>query len=258
MKYARIAINDEVHWGAVDGDAVEVLAGTPYERAVGTGRVEALEHVRLLAPVAPSKIFCLGRNYAEHVAEMGYQPLEGPSVFMKGSTTVIGPGEPVVLPPQSMDPVIEHEAELAIVIGRPARFVAAADAAEVILGYACADDVSARTLQRGDPHPTRGKGFDTFCPVGPWIDTQVDPIAGTSIRCSVNGELRQDASTAQMIHGIPELIEYLSGFATLLPGDLILTGSPGGSGPLAPGDRVEIEIGGIGTLVHGVLASDRP
>jgi 2-keto-4-pentenoate hydratase/2-oxohepta-3-ene-1,7-dioic acid hydratase in catechol pathway len=152
---------------------------------------------------------------------------------------------------------VEHEAELAIVIGKSARFVSAAAAEDHILGYTCANDVSARDLQRGDPHPTRGKGFDTFCPVGPWIETDLDVAAGVRLRCSVNGVLRQDGSTADMTYDVPFLIEYLTGFATLHPGDLILTGSPGGTEPLHPGDRIDIEIDGIGTLTNGVVDGER-
>jgi 2-keto-4-pentenoate hydratase/2-oxohepta-3-ene-1,7-dioic acid hydratase in catechol pathway len=187
---------------------------------------------------------------------MGYTHDGSPSVFMKGPSTIIGPGDDIVLPPRSLSTHVEHEAELAIVIGKTARFVSAATAADCILGYTCANDVSARDLQRSDPHPTRGKGFDTFCPVGPWIETDLDPTAGIRLRCTVNGDLRQDASTSEMTYDIPFLIEYLTGFATLYPGDLILTGSPGGTEPLHPGDRIDIEIDGIGTLSNGVVDGD--
>lgn len=213
--------------------------------------------MRLLAPVTPSKIFCLGRNYAAHRAEMGYQHDGAPSVFMKGPTTVVGPGDDIVLPPRTMSTHVEHEAELAVIIGKTARFVSAADAPAYILGYTCANDVSARDLQRSDPQLTRGKGFDTFCPVGPWIETDLDPTKGVGFRCSVNGTLRQNGSTADMTYDVPFVIEYLSGFATLHPGDLILTGSPGGTERLHPGDRIDIEIDGIGTLSNGVISGER-
>ena len=205
--------------------------------------------------MTPSKIFCLGRNYADHRSEMGFQHDGSPSVFMKGPTTIVGPQDNIVLPPRSMSTHVEHEAELAIVIAKSARFVNAADASEYILGYTCANDVSARDLQRSDPQLTRGKGFDTFCPVGPWIETDLNPSAGVRLRCSVNGALRQDGSTADMTYDIPFLIEYLTGFATLCPGDLILTGSPGGTEPLNHGDQVDIEIDGIGTLTNSVVDS---
>ena len=205
-----------------------------------------------LAPAVPSKIFCLGRNYADHRTAMGYPTNDSPSVFMKGPSTIIGPGQQIVLPPPELSNHVEHEAELAVIIGVTARNVSAADAATHIFGYTCANDVSARDLQRSDPHPTRAKGFDTFCPVGPWIDTDVDPSNGITLRCNVNGETRQHGSTADMIHAVPELIAYLSGFATLHPGDLILTGSPGGTTPIRPGDRIDIHIDGIGTLTNTV------
>lgn len=258
MRYARVAVDGTPRWGVVHGDTVHLMDGTPYDGGQPTQTRLALADVRLLAPVTPSKIFCLGKNYQDHRAEMGYAHDGAPSVFMKGSTTIIGPGDDIVLPPLSMSTHVEHEAELAIVIGKPARFVSAENALDYILGYTCANDVSARDLQRGDPHPTRGKGFDTFCPVGPWIETDLDPISGVRLRCSVNGTLRQDGSTVDMTYGIPFLIEYLTGFATLLPGDLVITGSPGGTEPLHPGDRIDIEIDGIGMLTNGVVGADRP
>ncbi|MGH3642057.1 MAG: fumarylacetoacetate hydrolase family protein [Mycobacterium sp.] len=258
MRYARIAVDGASRWGVVSGDTVQLIDGTPYDGGQPGHTRLALADVRLLAPVTPSKIFCLGKNYHAHRVEMGFAHDGAPSVFMKGSTTVIGPGDDIVLPPLSLSTHVEHEAELAVVIGKSARFVSAADALDYVLGYTCANDVSARDLQRGDPHPTRGKGFDTFCPVGPWIETDLDPIGGVALRCSVNGSLRQDGSTADMTYGIPYLIEYLSGFATLLPGDLVITGSPGGTGALLPGDHVTVEIDGIGSLTNGVVGADRP
>lgn len=256
MRYARIEHHGSPRWAALRDNAFRFLEGSPYDGGRPAGPEHALDGVRLLAPVTPSKIFCLGRNYADHRSEMGYQHDGAPSVFMKGPSTVVGPGDDIVLPPTNLSTHVEHEAELAVVIGTTARFVAAADAVDYILGYTCANDVSARDLQRGDPHPTRGKGFDTFCPVGPWIDTDLDPTSGVRLRCSVNGALRQDASTMEMTYDIPFLIEYLTGFTTLNPGDLVLTGSPGGTEPLHPGDRVDIEIDGIGMLTNGVVAGE--
>ena len=258
MRYARVENQGTTRWATLHNNQIRLLDGSPYDGGRPEGPELTLQDVRLLAPVTPSKIFCLGRNYAAHRSEMGYEHDDAPSVFMKGPSTIIGPGENIVLPPRSMSTHVEHEAELAIVIGKPARFVSAAEATDYILGYTCANDVSARDLQRGDPQLTRGKGFDTFCPVGPWIETELDPVAGVRLRCSVNGTLRQDGSTADMTYGIPFLIEYLTGFATLYPGDLILTGSPGGTEPLHPGDQIDIEIDGIGTLTNGVVGADRP
>lgn len=258
MKYARVDIHGTPRWARLHDNLISLLDGSPYDGGEPDGTELALADARLLAPVIPSKIFCLGRNYADHRSEMGYVHDGSPSVFMKGPSTIIGPGDNIVLPPRTMSTHVEHEAELAIVIGKSARHVSADDANDYILGYTCANDVSARDLQRSDPHPTRGKGFDTFCPVGPWIETDLDPAAGIRLRCSVNGVLRQDGSTADMTYGIPFLIEYLTGFATLNPGDLILTGSPGGTEPLHPGDNIEIEIDGIGTLTNEVISSPRP
>jgi 2-keto-4-pentenoate hydratase/2-oxohepta-3-ene-1,7-dioic acid hydratase in catechol pathway len=257
VKYARIETQGTTSWAAWNGDALRLLSGTPYDGGRPQGPELAPQDVQLLAPVTPSKIFCLGRNYAAHRSEMGYQHDGAPSVFMKGPTTIIGPGDNIVLPPRSLSTHVEHEAELAVVIGKTARFVSAADAFDYIIGYTCANDVSARDLQRGDPQLTRGKGFDTFCPVGPWIETELDLAGGVGLRCSVNGTLRQNASTADMTYDVPFVIEYLSGFATLHPGDLILTGSPGGTEPLHPGDRIDIEIDGIGTLTNGVVTGQR-
>ena len=254
MKYARVDFQGTPRWATLHDNRFHLLDASPYDGGRPEGTELTVQEVRLLAPVTPSKIFCLGRNYADHRAEMGYAHDGTPSVFMKGPSTIIGPGENIVLPPRRLSTHVEHEAELAIVVGKSARFVSAEDAYDFIFGYTCANDVSARDLQRSDPHPTRGKGFDTFCPVGPWIETDLDPESGVGLRCSVNGELRQDGSTADMTYGIPFLIEYLSGFATLYPGDLILTGSPGGTAQLIPGDRIDISIDGIGTLTNGVIS----
>lgn len=255
MRYARVSTNDEPSWAQLQDNTVRLLDGAPYDGGQATGVELLLADVDLLAPVTPSKIFCLGRNYAKHRTEMGYGHDGSPSVFMKGPSTIVGPGADIVLPPPSLTNHVEHEAELAVVIGTTARNVSAADAADVIFGYTCANDVSARDLQRSDPHPTRAKGFDTFCPVGPWLETDLSPAMALPLRCRVNGVLRQDDSTASMTYDIPFLIEYLSGFATLNPGDLILTGSPGGTEPLQAGDQVDVEIEGIGTLTNHVVVS---
>lgn len=246
-------VADTARWAALDEDTAVLLSGAPYNGGWPTGEEVAMRDVRLCAPVTPSKIFCLGRNYSDHRAEMGYTHDGSPSVFMKGPTTIIGPGDNIVLPPSALSSHVEHEAELAFVIGRQARFVNADDAMDYVFGFTCANDVSARDLQRSDPHPTRGKGFDTFCPIGPWIETDLDPTAGIRLRCSVNGVLRQDGNTADMTYDIGFVIEYLTGFATLLPGDLVLTGSPGGTEPIHPGDCIEITVDGIGTLTNGVV-----
>ncbi|WP_204250144.1 fumarylacetoacetate hydrolase family protein [Mycolicibacterium goodii] len=247
-------VDDSPRWAILEGDTLHLLSGAPYDDGWTTGEEVAWrDDVTLLAPATPSKIFCLGRNYSDHRREMGYAHDGSPSVFMKAPTTIIGPGDNIVLPPPTLSSHVEHEAELAFIIGKPARNVSAADAADYIYGYTCANDVSARDLQRSDPQLTRGKGFDTFCPIGPWIETDVDPIDGVRLRCSVNGTPRQDGNTADMTYDIGFIVEYLTGFATLYPGDLILTGSPGGTAPLHPGDSIDITIDGIGTLTNGVI-----
>jgi 2-keto-4-pentenoate hydratase/2-oxohepta-3-ene-1,7-dioic acid hydratase in catechol pathway len=257
VRFARVDVAGVPTWAALQENTARLLAGEPFDGGDGASGPEVrLADVRLLAPVMPSKIFCLGRNYADHRSEMGYQHDGAPSVFMKPPSTIAGPGDGIILPPDSLSRHVEHEAELAVVIGRTARFVAAADALAYVFGFTCANDVSARDLQRADPHPTRGKGFDTFCPVGPWIETDLALGDGLRLRCSVNGQVRQDALTTEMTYDVPFLIEYLSAFATLSPGDLILTGSPGGSGALRPDDRIDIHIDGIGTLTNFVAASD--
>lgn len=261
MRIARVEWNGAARWAVLRAGDWHLLAGSAHLDATGgvelapeTGRVLPAEEARLLAPAVPSKILCLGRNYADHILEMGYQRVDRPAVFMKPPTTVIGPGQSVVLPPPELSGRVEHEAEVAVVIGRVARNLTAAQAAGCVLGVTCADDVSARDLQRADPLPTRGKGFDTFCPLGPWIETGVDITADLTVTCHVNGVLRQRGSTRQMILGVAEFVSYVSRFATLLPGDVLLTGSPGGTGPLVAGDVVDIEVEGVGRLRHGVSA----
>jgi 2-keto-4-pentenoate hydratase/2-oxohepta-3-ene-1,7-dioic acid hydratase in catechol pathway len=257
MRYARVEVDGSARWAVIRDDDLWLLNGSPFDGAVESKEHVALTGSTLLAPVAPSKIVCLGRNYADHITEMGYVGSDAPSLFFKPLTTILEPGGTVVLPPASVSTSTEHEAELAVVIGKRARFVDAVDALDYVFGYTCADDVSARDLQRSDPHITRGKSFDTFCPLGPWIETDLDIDAGLGIRARVNGELRQDGTTRQMIFDVRYLISFISQFMTLLPGDVLLTGSPGGSGALMPGDTVEIEIDGIGTLTHSVAASSR-
>lgn len=256
MRYVRVETSGAARWGVLRGDDVELLSAAPYAGGELVGKSVRLDSVRLLAPAEPTKVLCLGRNFADHMAEMDMPVTDDFSVFMVSPTAIIGPGDDVMLPPARLDTEVQHESELAIVIGRKARHVKAADYRSVILGYTCADDVTARGLQRSDPHPTRAKGFDTFLPIGPWIETDIDPVAGIGIRLWVNDELRQDGNTITMIHDVPSLIEYMSEFTTLMPGDLILTGCPLGTGPIVAGDRVAIEIDGIGRLEHGVVPAD--
>jgi 2-keto-4-pentenoate hydratase/2-oxohepta-3-ene-1,7-dioic acid hydratase in catechol pathway len=251
MRLLRFRFGDRIATGAVEhgSDEVRVLKGTFFEDPLPTGEVVPLDDVHLLAPVLPSKLVCLARNYAAHAAEWGLDVPEEPMLFLKPSTAVIGPGDPIQLLPISRR--IDYEGELAVVIGRLARDVRAEDAGKYILGYTCANDVTLRDLQKKDDQWARAKGFDGSCPLGPWIETDLDPTDVT-IRTRLNGDVRQQASTTQMIHGVATLVEYVTTFMTLLPGDAILTGTPEGVGKLADGDVVEVEVEGIGVLRNGV------
>ncbi|MDH3943404.1 MAG: fumarylacetoacetate hydrolase family protein [Anaerolineae bacterium] len=208
-----------------------------------------LEKAKLLAPVEPGKIICVGRNYAAHAEEHDAEVPEVPLIFLKPPSAVIGPGDDILLPPQSKQ--VEHEAELAVVIGKQGKWIPAEKVGEHILGYTIANDVSARDLQRGDGQWTRGKGFDTFCPLGPWIETDFD-ASDALISCHVNDEMRQMASTRDMVFSIRQLIAFVSSVMTLNPGDILLTGTPSGVGKLEAGDNVHIEIEGIGRLSNPV------
>lgn len=218
-----------------------------------TGERKELDGVRLLAPVIPrSKIVAVGRNYAAHAAEMSEELPKTPLTFYKPNTSVIGPGEPIIYPAASRE--VSYEGELAVVIGRICKEVPVSRVSEVIFGYTVANDVTARDLQRTDVQWARAKGYDTFCPLGPWITTHqgLEEVASLAIRTSLDGELRQDGNTKDMIFTIPELVAYISSYTTLLPGDVILTGTPSGVGPMLPGQVVSIEIEGIGTLTNPV------
>lgn len=250
MKIVRVqAESGEIAYGAVEPEGIRLHQGTPFVAWEPGETVIPFEEARLLAPVFPTKVVCVGRNYAEHAAERHAEvPLE-PVLFLKPSTAVIGPDAPIIIPKEATE--VHHEAELAVVVGRVARFVRAEDASAYILGYTAANDVSARNLQASDGQWTRAKGFDTFCPLGPAVETEVDP-AGLRITCAVNGILRQEGSTDDMVFGVAELFEFITGVMTLLPGDVILTGTPAGVGPIVPGDRVEVEIERIGVLGNPV------
>ncbi len=213
-----------------------------------------LADLKLLPPVLPNKIICIGRNYAAHAAEHEVDVPAYPLIFLKPPSSIIGPGDPIVLPPQSRQ--VEHEGELALVIGKSGRWLQPDDATSIIFGYTIANDVTARDLQRQDGQWTRAKGFDTFCPIGPWIDTEFDPV-DTMLSCHVNEELRQMAPTRDMVFSIQDLIVYISSVMTLEPGDLILTGTPAGVGPILPGDRVSVNIERLGELSNPVIQEDR-
>ncbi len=242
--------------GEIDPDALVVgLAGDPlYAGVKPTEEQHRLADVRLLAPVLPrSKVVGIGRNYAAHAAEMGNEVPAEPLVFLKPNTSVVGPGDAVLYPPQSRE--VHFEGELAVVIGRICRDVPAERAAEVVFGYTVGNDVTARDLQRRDVQFTRAKGFDTFCPLGPWVETELDTSA-LRVRTFLNGDLKQDGSTTDLIFDIPTLIAHVSSVMTLLPGDVILTGTPEGVGPMEVGDEVDVVVEGIGTLTNTVKARD--
>jgi len=235
----------------VDGDDLVVLKGDPMFLGFETldERVP-LADVKLLAPVIPrSKVVAIGKNYRDHAAEMGGEAPAEPLLFLKPNTSVIGPGDSIVIPKQSSQ--VDHEGELAVVIGSIAKNVAEADAASVIFGYTVANDVTARDLQKVDGQWARAKGFDTFCPLGPVIETEFDP-AGKSIEVRVGGEVRQSGVLDDMVHSIAAIVAYASSVFTLLPGDVILTGTPAGVGPILAGEIVEVEIEGIGVLPNPV------
>ena len=256
MRIVRVD-RDGPRFGVLESDleTVSLLQDDPFgdQGVVRSGERVDLSASRILPPVAPSKIVAVGRNYRAHVQEMGLRSHEVPSVFLKPPQTLVADGGTVVLPPDSLTTHVEHEAELAIVIGRPARHARARDAWDHIFGFTCANDVSARDVQRSDPQLTRGKGFDTFCPLGPWVTTDLDP-ADLAVTTTVNGELRQAGRTSQLMRGVDELVAHVSQAMTLLPGDVILTGTPAGVGPLVVGDEVSVTIEGIGTLTNTVVA----
>src|SRR3954463_6160737 len=248
-------------FGVLEGDGlVAQIEGHPFGSISFTGQRYPRADVRLLSPILPSKGVCVGKNYADHVKEMntGDAPKE-PLIFLKPSTSVIGPDDAIRIPPGSTN--VHHEAELAVVIGaRGARNVTPEQALSSVLGYTIGNDVTERDMQRNDGQWTRGKGFDSFCPLGPWIETDLGALgldpAALEIPCDVDGERRQQGRTSQLIFSVPYLISYISQVMTLLPGDVVLTGTPSGVGPIAPGQRVDVTIEGLGTLSNTVAAAE--
>jgi 2-keto-4-pentenoate hydratase/2-oxohepta-3-ene-1,7-dioic acid hydratase in catechol pathway len=247
----RYQANQVVAYGMIVDRQVRHLSSEPWESLRPGPVVADLEDVTLLAPCLPSKVIAVGRNYAAHAAEHGANVPSEPLIFLKPPSAVIGPGQAIIYP-ERLSRQVDHEAELAVVIGRRARQVRREEALDHVFGYTCANDVTARDLQQRDEQWTRSKGFDTFCPLGPWIVTEFD-ITDVAVRCWVNAELRQDGRTGDMVFGVDELIAYASAVMTLEPGDLILTGTPAGVGPILPGDRVAVEIEGIGILENEVV-----
>ena len=254
MKIVRIdAEVDDITYGTVEPDGIRLYHGSPLFQWERSETVLPITEVKLLAPVIPTKVVAVGRNYADHAAEMSADLPDSPIIFLKPPTSVIGPLAPIRLPDQSNE--VHHEAELAVVMGKVTRNIDAEDAASHILGYTIANDVTARDLQRSDGQWTRAKGFDSFCPIGPAIDTEFDPTEPHQIVCTVGDEVRQDGSTADLVFGVADLVAFVSSVMTLLPGDIILTGTPSGVGPIRDGDRVEIEIEGIGVLMNPVVSA---
>ncbi len=233
------------------GYQVGRLEGSPFGEYRRLEAVFKFEEVQLLPPVLPGKILCIGRNYVAHAKEHDAEVPDVPLIFMKPITALIAHGEAIVLPPQSKQ--VEHEAELVVVIGKRGRWIPLEEALDYVYGYTIGNDVTARDLQRRDNQWTRAKGFDTFCPLGPWVETEFDP-ADRLIHCKVNGEMRQMGSTRDMVFNVRQLIAFISSVMTLEPGDVLMTGTPAGVGPLLPGDQVEVSIEGIGTLKNVVIA----
>ncbi len=246
MKIARFWANGQVGIGIVEGEEIWVCD----EALNKTEQLWYMDEVRLLAAAAPSKVVCVGRNYAEHAAELGNEVPKSPLLFLKAPSAIIASGDSIIIPSQSSQ--VEHEGELAIVIGRRAKDVADdEDALKYVLGYTCLNDVTARDIQRADVQFTRGKSFDTFCPIGPFVETELD-VSDVRVTCSVNGEIRQDGRTSQMVFPVEFLVRYISRQMTLMPGDVIATGTPSGVSKLEPGDVCEVTVEGIGTLKNPV------
>jgi 2-keto-4-pentenoate hydratase/2-oxohepta-3-ene-1,7-dioic acid hydratase in catechol pathway len=254
LRIIRYDAGGTPRWGVLGpDDMVYEAEGEPFGRS-GLRRGSAVApcgDVRLLAPVTPSKIVCVGRNYADHAAELGNPVPKEPLIFLKPPSSIVGPGAEVCYPEVSGR--VDPEAELVAVIGRSGRRVAVEDAMAMVAGYTCGNDVTARDLQKSDPQWTRGKGFDTFCPLGPWVDTEFDP-GDVRVTCAVDGQVRQDGRTKDFIFDIPTLIAYITAFARLEPGDVIMTGTPSGVGPVQVGNTMTVAVEGLGELTNQVVA----
>jgi len=249
MRIARFTAGSEPAYGVVEGEQVTQIDGHPIGAFALTTATYSLPDVRLLAPILPTKIVAVGKNYAAHAAEMGGEAPTEPLIFLKPSSAVVGPGDPIARP-RSVGRV-DFEGELAVVIGKVCRDVPAERAYDVVLGYTCGNDVTARDQQAADGQWSRAKGYDTFCPLGPWIESELDP-SDLELTTTVNGDVKQSARTSQLIHDIPMLIAHITAVMTLLPGDVLLTGTPAGVGPIDVGDEVSVTISGIGSLTNVV------
>jgi 2-keto-4-pentenoate hydratase/2-oxohepta-3-ene-1,7-dioic acid hydratase in catechol pathway len=253
MKLIRFMTKDlSPRFGWIYQDMIGEIEGSPYSEYRRYDPEFALTEVKILPPCEPTKIICVGRNYPAHAREHEVDIPDIPLLFLKPPSSILASGEEIVIPPQANQ--VEHEAEMAVIIGKTGRWIEPSTALDHVLGYTIANDVTARDLQRRDSQWTRGKGFDTFCPLGPWMETEFDPT-DVLITCHVDDELRQMATTRDMVFTIQQLIAFSSSVMTLFPGDVILTGTPSGVGPLVPGNTVSIHIAGIGSLTNSVVAS---
>lgn len=251
MKYVRFeAPSGEQKYGVLEGDVITVIKGSMFENHSLSTESYPLNRVQLLAPVEPSKVLCIGLNYVDHAAEFGKPVPAEPLLFLKPSTTVIGPQAAIIYPPQTTN--LHYEVELGIVIGKRAKNIQPDQALAYVFGYTVGNDITARDLQSKDSQWSRAKGFDTFCPLGPWVETDIVDPDNLEIKLHLNGELRQNSNTNNLVFKCAELIAYLSAIMTLLPGDVIMTGTPAGIGTMQPGDRVEAYVQKIGTLVNTV------
>ena len=251
MKYAKVLYNGENSWGIIEGDKIKFMNGTPYSGVELTGESADLSDVKLLAPCDPTKIVCIGKNYFDHAVEFGEPIPDTPTIFIKPTTSLNDPDGLIEYPSASKR--VDFEGEFAFVIKKTARKVKAADAAEYILGYTCVNDVTARDIQKSDAQWTRGKGYDTFCPVGPVISDEFDPSKGMVIRTTLNGEVKQNAKTDLLMWDVPFLMEFITDCMTLLPGDIVSTGTPVNVGPMQKGDKVTVYVEGIGELTNTVV-----
>lgn len=251
LRVVRVLSDGDCRYGLADDSTVTLISDEPFAAWEPEGAL-GLRGATLLTPVVPTKIVCAGANYRDHAAELGHDVPVEPIIFLKAPTTINSPGGEIIIPPGVGR--VDHEAELAVVIGRRTHKVSSAEAAHNILGYCCANDVTARDIQQRDGQWTRAKGFDGFCPLGPWVETDVDP-SDLLVQCFVNNELKQEGRTSDMIFDVNELVSFISQVMTLVPGDVVLTGTPAGVGPIVPGDVVEVRIEGVGSLVNRVTAS---
>jgi 2-keto-4-pentenoate hydratase/2-oxohepta-3-ene-1,7-dioic acid hydratase in catechol pathway len=258
MRIVRFELTGRTGYGILAGEKIDVLWSTPYDGGLNNtvGEIMSLPAVKLLAPCEPSKIVALGLNYRDHAAEFGHPIPAEPLIFLKPSSAVIGPDDDIVYP--AMSRRVDYEAELAVVIGRTCSNVREEEAQDYILGYTCINDVTARDLQQTDGQWTRAKGFDTFAPLGPWIETAIPDPSNLTVEAYLNGQRRQHSNTKNMIFGVAAQVSFISRIMTLLPGDVIATGTPSGIGPMQPGDVVEIRVEGIGTLRNQIVSERAP